>query len=208
MKHSSMSEVDQIQGADTKNSLRILVVDDSRLQRKILVSSLKKWNYQVSEAASGDDAYALCQVQEFDLVLSDWMMPGMSGIELCQAFRALKYDHYGYFILLTSKSDKDEIARGLEVGADDFLPKPLNPTELHARIRAGERITQMHSQLRENNDQIASSLDKIQILYDALENDLLEAKKLSSLLSQLDFRNWGHRRFLWFSNPVAMSAAT
>jgi len=167
---------------------KILVVDDSRLQRKILVSSLKKWGYGVAEADCGSDALELCKKDKFDIILSDWMMPGMSGLQLCEACRSLGSDHYSYFILITSKSDKGEIARGLEVGADDFLTKPFNPIELHARIRAGERITQMHAELRTKNGQISKTLNKIQVLYDALESDLIEAKKLQQSLVPIRFQ--------------------
>lgn len=183
---------------ETRDALRVLVVDDSRLQRRILSASLKKWNYNVQEAACGEDALALCQEQEFDLILSDWMMPGMSGLDLCTAFRALEKQNYGYFILLTSKSDKAEIARGLEVGADDFLTKPFDSTELHARIRAGERILQMHQQLAEKNAEISRTLDELQAVYTTLDNDLQEAKKLQQSLVPVRYQEYGS------SNVAAM----
>ncbi len=72
-------------------------------------------------------------------------MPGMTGLDLCRAVRACRATSYGYFILLTSKSDKTEVADGLDGGADDFLSKPVNPDELRARMRAGERILAMQA---------------------------------------------------------------
>ena len=95
---------------------RVLVVDDSRAQRRILAVQLQRWGYEVIEAASGEAALDLCAGQVFDIVLSDWMMPGMTGLEFCRAFRALPREGYGYFILLTSKSEKAEVADGLEIG--------------------------------------------------------------------------------------------
>jgi sigma-B regulation protein RsbU (phosphoserine phosphatase) len=127
----------------------VLIVDDSRAQRKILQMQLTRWGYDITEAASGDEALALCLAQDFDIVLSDWMMPGMSGLEFCKAFRDLPREGYGYFILLTSKSEKTEIADGLENGADDFLTKPVSADELRARLRAGERILGMQDELVE-----------------------------------------------------------
>ncbi|WP_420861802.1 PP2C family protein-serine/threonine phosphatase [Algirhabdus cladophorae] len=171
--------------------LRVLVVDDSRLQRRILSASLKKWNYSVQEADSGESALALCHEQSFDLILSDWMMPGISGLDLCVEFRKLENAQYAYFILLTSKSEKNEIARGLEVGADDFLTKPFDSTELHARIRAGERILKMHEQLAEKNREISLTLNELQSVYTTLDNDLREAKKLQQSLVPVRFQEFG-----------------
>lgn len=160
----------------------VLIVDDSNAQRRILTLQLKRWGYRVTEAASGEAALALCQDQRFDIVLSDWVMPGMTGLELCQAFRRLPREGYGYFILLTSKSEKAEIADGLENGADDFLTKPVNSDELRARLRAGERIVGMQQELLEKNRLVGSTLDQLQKLYDSLDRDLIEAKKLQQSL--------------------------
>jgi sigma-B regulation protein RsbU (phosphoserine phosphatase) len=161
---------------------RVLIVDDSRLQRRILSSSVKRWGFEVHEAASGEEALEICQTVAPDLVLSDWMMPGMNGLEFCDAFRKVTVDRYGYFILLTSKSEKNEVAMGLEAGADDFLTKPVDANELRARIAAGERILRMQRELTEKNRLITDTLDELQRLYDSLDNDLLEAKKLQQSL--------------------------
>lgn len=115
----------------------VLVVDDSRLQRRILVSLLKKWGYSVDEAASGEEALARADARRPDFVMSDWMMPGMDGLQFCRLFRDRAGDAYSYFILLTSKSEADDIARGLDAGADDFLTKPVDANELRARVQAG-----------------------------------------------------------------------
>lgn len=162
----------------------VLVVDDSRLQRRILAASLKKWGFEVAEAACGDEALEMCHRSPPDLVLSDWMMPGMSGPEFCHEFRQMARESYGYFILLTSKSDKAEIASGLDAGADDFLTKPVNAGELRARIAAGERILRMERELTEKNRLVKSTLDTIQALYDSLDRDLMEAKKLQQIAGQ------------------------
>ena len=160
----------------------ILVVDDSKLQRKILTSLVKRWGFEVREAESGEQALEMCRTDQPDIVLSDWMMPGINGLEFCQSFRNLAHDDYGYFILLTSKGEKDEVTEGLRAGADDFLTKPINADELRARISAGERILDMQRELTEKNRMISDTLDELQRVYDSLDSDLIEAKKLQESL--------------------------
>ena len=87
--------------ADANTMRTALVVDDSRLQRRLMASLLRKWNIRVIEAENALVALEICKAQTPDIVLSDWMMPGMNGPEFCRAFRALARDSYGYFILLT-----------------------------------------------------------------------------------------------------------
>jgi len=161
---------------------RVLIVDDSRGQRRLLSLALQRGGYLVAEAGSAEEALILCADTVFDLVLSDWMMPGMSGLEFCQAFRALPRQGYGYFILLTSKSDKNDVASGLDCGADDFLSKPVNPDELRARLRVGERIIAMHAELLHKNALVGATLDELQKVYDSLDRDLIEARKLQQTL--------------------------
>ena len=161
---------------------RILVVDDSRLQRRILVASLKKWGFDVVEAESGEAAMEICTTEPPDLILSDWMMPGMNGLEFCRAFRNQSSDSYGYFILLTSKSEKNEVAEGLDAGADDFLTKPVSSSELRARISAGERILRMQRELSEKNRIVSDTLGELQRVYDAIDKDLLQARKIQQSL--------------------------
>jgi sigma-B regulation protein RsbU (phosphoserine phosphatase) len=180
---------------------RVLIVDDSRAQRRILTLQLQRWGYQVTEAESGEAALALCEAVAFDIVLSDWMMPGMTGLALCKAFRALPRENYGYFILLTSKSEKTEVADGLENGADDFLTKPVNSDELRARLRAGERIVGMQEELVEKNRLIGATLDELQKLYDSLDRDLIEAKKLQQSLIRDRDRNFGAGRAALMMKP-------
>ncbi|WP_141117921.1 PP2C family protein-serine/threonine phosphatase [Leisingera sp. JC1] len=161
---------------------RVLVVDDSRLQRRILVASLKKWGFEVVEADSGEAAMAICQKETPDLILSDWMMPGMNGLEFCRAFRARTSEDYAYFILLTSKSEKNEVAEGLDAGADDFLTKPVSSDELRARISAGERILRMQRELSEKNRIVSETLGELQRVYDAIDKDLIQARKIQESL--------------------------
>jgi len=176
---------------NTRAIQRVLVVDDSRLQRRILAALLKKWGFAVIEAASGAQALEICRDMPPDLVLSDWMMPGMSGLEFCDAFRQMTRNNYGYFILLTSKSDKAEIANGLDAGADDFLTKPVDPGELRARIAAGERILEMERELNEKNRLVNTTLAQLQTLYASLDADLLEARKLQQSLVSDRHRDFG-----------------
>lgn len=171
--------------------LRVLVVDDSRAQRRVLVLHLQRWGYEVAEAGSAEEALDLCHADPPDIILSDWVMPGMSGLDLCRRFREMPKETYGYFILLTSKSEKAEIADGLEGGADDFLTKPVNPDELRARLRAGERIIGMQGELVEKNRLITSTLGELQKIYDSLDRDLIEARKLQQTLVRDRHRDFG-----------------
>ena len=179
---------------DGDAAFRVLLVDDSRAQRHILAMYLRKWGYEVLEAASGEEALALCATTPMGFIISDWMMPGMTGVEFCRRFKALPRDDYGYFILLTSKSERSEIADGLLAGADDFVPKPVGSDELHARLRAGQRILSMRAELVEKNRLIAVNMKELQALYDSLDRDLVEARKLQQTLVRERFRDFGAAR--------------
>lgn len=156
----------------------VLLVDDSRAHRHMMAIQLRRAGYEVAEVGSGREALAFCSARQPDIVLSDWVMPGMTGPEFCRAFRTMKREGYGYFILLTSKTDKTDIAHGLESGADDFLTKPVAGAELLARLTAAERILQFEEQLRATNAQLRSTLDRLHAAQEAMDRDLTEARKL------------------------------
>jgi sigma-B regulation protein RsbU (phosphoserine phosphatase) len=183
-----LTKVDSVAAA---RPLHVMVVDDSRAQRHILSLHLRRWGYVVSEFASADEALDHCRTDPVDIVISDWMMPGLSGLEFCRAFRGLAHESYGYFVLLTSKSEKTEIADGLEAGADDFLTKPVSGGELRARLRAGERMLAMQAELLAKNRVIVSTLEELQKIYDSLDRDLIEARKLQQTLVRDRFRDFG-----------------
>lgn len=169
---------------------RILIVDDSRLDRHILRSPLARWGYEVDEAASADEALKMCAAKDYDFIISDWMMPGMDGLEFCRAYKAQPRKGYGYFILLTVKRASNEIAFGLDCGADDFLSKPINPEELRARLQAGARLLNMHAELAEKNRMMAETLTELQRVHAALDRDLAAARQLQTGLvraRQADF---------------------
>ena len=169
----------------------ILVVDDSSSLRLTLSRMLRRSGYHVTEAASGLAALKSCREDPPDLVLSDWMMPEMDGLEFCEAFREMPRESYGYFILLTSKNEKKDIARGFDAGADDFLAKPVNGAELRARITAAERVVQMEKALNEKNRLIRATLDELQSIYDSIHGDLIEARKLQQSLVSERNRDFG-----------------
>jgi sigma-B regulation protein RsbU (phosphoserine phosphatase) len=172
----------------------VLVVDDSRAQRHMVSMHLRRWGYRVSECETADAALGLCRTSDIDIIISDWMMPGMTGLEFCREFRGLDRESYGYFVLLTSKSETTEIADGLEAGADDFLTKPVASNELRARLRAGERMLAMQAELLTKNKVIVSTLVELQKLYDSLDRDLIEARKLQQTLIRDRVRDYGWSR--------------
>ncbi|MEQ9243079.1 PP2C family protein-serine/threonine phosphatase [Roseovarius indicus] len=170
---------------------KVLVVDDSKSLRTTLSRMLMTAGYDVREASSGHKALQLCHEDPPDLVLSDWMMPGLSGLEFCEEFRKMHRDGYGYFILLTSKSDKQDMARGFDAGADDFLTKPVNSGELRARITAAERVVRMERELTEKNRMIRTTLDELQSIHDSINGDLIEARRLQQSLVRDRQRDFG-----------------
>jgi len=138
--------------------------------------------HAVAAAASAEEALALCRAGPADVVISGWALPGMDGPDFCRAFRALARDSYGYFILLTARGGGDEIARGLDAGADDFLAKPVRGAELGARIRAAARILAMERALVARNRDLALALDGQARARAVLEGDLAQARRLQEAL--------------------------
>ena len=173
---------------------RILVVDDSAAQRALTIAHLRRWKFDVEEAADGVQALYLLRTEAFDMVISDWMMPEMDGLTLCDRFRDLPNENYTYFVLVTSKSEKADIAEGLEAGADDFLTKPFHVDELRARLNAGLRIVEMDQEIKAKSREVSDAYTELKSVHAELNRDLLEAEKLQrSLLPERDVEFDGGR---------------
>jgi DNA-binding response OmpR family regulator len=130
--------------------MKVLIAEDDITSRTILEAILTRWGYEVMVTTDGESALAAMQQTDApQLALLDWMMPGMDGPAVCQELRKLKRWNPVYLILLTSKSDRKDIIQGLEAGADDFISKPYNNDELHARLLVGKRIITLQNELQE-----------------------------------------------------------
>ena len=131
--------------------MKVLIADDDAVSRRLLQSYLQKWGYDVTAGQNGAEAWRLFESGSFPVVITDWMMPEMDGVELVRRIRAGSANRPGYVyaILLTAKSQKEDLVEGMEAGADDFLTKPFDRDELRVRLRAGERIILLEQSLRD-----------------------------------------------------------
>ena len=184
-------------GSDSPGS-KVLVLDDSAGQRGMLLAMLRRWGLPAIATGDPVEALELARDPAVGLILSDWMMPGMTGPELCRRLRASGREGYCYIILLTSKSDADALAEGLAAGADDFLTKPVQAPELQARLNAGARIVAMQGELVQKTHSLGAALTEIRSLYAAIDLDLEEARRLQmAQLRDAHFRFDGGAMALW-----------
>ena len=141
------------------------MADDESLSRALLDKALKQWGYETIVTSDGQEAW---QVMQSDappyLVIVDWMMPGMSGLEFCRKVRETANLASTYIILLTGKQETKDIVTGLQSGADDYMTKPFEKEELHARIQVGERVIGLQTALAKRVEQLEESLSKIKTL--------------------------------------------
>jgi len=136
-----MNETGQI----VQENLPILIVDDNRLQRSVLEANLKAAGYQVVAAENGKEALEIFRKGHYPILMTDWIMPEMSGLELCRAIRSEESGRYTYIIILTSLDSKNDIIAGLEAGADEYLVKPAHQAELTARLKTARRILDLEN---------------------------------------------------------------
>lgn len=124
--------------------MEILIVEDDFILRGLLQMKLESWGHKVKIAENGIDALSLIETggADIDLIILDWMMPLMDGLELCRKIRAIEKG-YIYIVFLTGRDKKEDVIRGIEAGADDYITKPVEWDELKVRIRAGERIVNL-----------------------------------------------------------------
>lgn len=135
--------------------MRVLIVDDDRLTRSILTGLLKRLGHETTAAADGLAAVEMLKEAPAEVIISDWMMPGMNGVDLCRWVRSDEYSSgYAYFILLTSLDDTAHYLEGMKAGADDYLRKPPDFDELQARFIAAARVTKLHGELRGQRAQL------------------------------------------------------
>jgi two-component system cell cycle response regulator len=168
------------------SALKVLIADDNSVSRMLLERLLSKWGYEVIQADDGAKAWEILQTEDPPrLVILDWMMPGMSGPEVCREARKRVAYAYAYILLVTSKEDKQDVIQGLEAGADDYLTKPFFPEELRARIRVGLRILELEDKLvaasdvlqyKATHDELTGLLNRASIA-ELLRRELERAKR-------------------------------
>jgi diguanylate cyclase (GGDEF)-like protein len=128
--------------------MRVLIADDEAVSRRLLESLLSRWGYEAVVAKDGLQASkTLLSPDAPKLAILDWLMPEIDGAQLCQDIRRNKPEPYTYIIMLTGKRNKDDVIRGLNAGADDYVIKPFDPAELKVRLRTGKRIIYLQDQL-------------------------------------------------------------
>ena len=136
--------------------MKILIADDDVVSRLVLTGVLQKFGHEVVATVDGTEAWEVMQRPEApQMAVLDWVMPGLTGVDVCRRIRNLQSDQPPYLIILTSMGEKANIVAGLEAGADDYLAKPFDPGELHARVDAGRRMLELRAKLIEARDALA-----------------------------------------------------
>jgi two-component system cell cycle response regulator len=161
---------------------RVLIAEDDAMSRKILQSWLENWGYEVTVAEDGATAWkALQQEQPPELLILDWVMPAIDGMELCRRIRDRQRGPYQYILLVTSRDGKQDVVKGLEAGADDHLTKPLDRNELQARLSVGKRILSLQRGLIQAREEL-----RFQATHDALTGILNRGTILDLLHRELE----------------------
>ena len=180
--------------------MRILVAEDDRVTNRLLESYIRKWGHETIVCSTGGQAWKILGGENGPRVaVIDWMMPEMTGVQVCRRVREARDQPYVYIILLTSRGGKEDIIEGLDAGADDYIVKPFDPNELKVRVRAGTRIIQLQEELqsalhmsefRASHDLLTGLKNRGAVL-EALEIELArshrEGKQVGVIIADVDY---------------------
>src|SRR5450755_523080 len=180
-------------------AMQILVADDSPVFRDMLQRMLPQWGYDVIMVPDGQQAWDLLRKDNGPrLALLDWMMPGMEGAEICRSVRANVRDRYVYIMLVSVRSELEDVVKGMESGADDYIVKPFQMDELHARLRAGRRVVVLQEELVAARETLREQATRDGLtglwnrtaIFDILQNELARSNRsnqpLIVLMADLD----------------------
>ena len=145
--------------------MRVLIADDETVSRRMLERALTRWSYEVVAATDGEQAWALLQQPDPPTIMVlDWLMPRLDGIAICRRVRAHPLLRSAYVILLTSRTAKEDIVEGLQAGADDYVTKPFDTSELRARMQVGVRVVKLQNALGERVRDLEDALSRVKQL--------------------------------------------
>ena len=163
--------------------MRVLIAEDDPVSRRLLQGLLTKWGYDVVTVCDGEQAWEILQHEDPPrLAILDWMMPGMDGLQVCRHVRKRRDEEYMYLILLTAKSQKQDLVEGMDAGADDYVTKPFDANELKVRLRAGRRVLDLQTELLSMREALREQATHDPLT--GLPNRLLFSDRLTQQLAQ------------------------
>jgi DNA-binding response OmpR family regulator len=173
--------------------MRVLIAEDDAVSRRILQRAVERFGHECQATSDGAEAWQAYQDGSYDVVITDWVMPRVDGVELCELIRENPGPCYTYVILLSVLSDRGHFLKGMQAGADDYLTKPLDAEELQARLAAAKRVTSLHRRLSDQNgrletllheqEQLSATLAETAEARGRLEGVTLAAREIMHLLS-------------------------
>jgi two-component system cell cycle response regulator len=172
-----------IQAPPIVKGLRILAVDDDAMSLKMLARVLKSSGHQVQTASNGNEALEIALDMDPQVVIADWMMPGMDGLELCKALRRIECGRNMFFLLLTGRGEEDRIVEGFDAGVDDYVVKPFSPRVLMARIKGGQRVIELQEHVEYNRRVMMKQVAEMSLL-----TRKLRSAALTDFLTQMPNR--------------------
>jgi diguanylate cyclase (GGDEF)-like protein len=180
-----LESIGVIQSADLSRepnrTMSVLVAEDNPVFQSMLRSMLTKWGYEARVLPNGLEAWDAMQAADAPrLAVLDWMMPYMDGVEVCRRIRTAAREPYVYVLLLTARTESQDLVEGMEAGADDYLTKPFNAQELRVRLRAGRRILDLQQQLMEAREAL-----RVQATHDALTGLFNRGRVLEILATEI-----------------------
>lgn len=145
--------------------MRVLIAEDDAISRRLLESTLQRWGYEVVVTRTGAEAWDALQNPDGPrLAVLDWMMPDLDGTDLCRRARETEATRATYLILLTARDSSADLVSGLDAGADDYLTKPFNRDELRARVRVGERVLGLQTELAARVRELEAAMTHVKLL--------------------------------------------
>ncbi len=174
--------------------MRCLVAEDDQGSRFALDVILKKWGHETFLAEDGGQAWDILQQEPIDCIISDWRMPALEGPDLCEKLRSANFEDYTYFIMLTGKAEVDDLKQAIDVGADDFLQKPVNKEELKARLTTCKRILELQEKLQQKNRALKET-------FATLDKDLKSAAQMQRNLLPKSTTVIPSANFKWLFHP-------
>jgi diguanylate cyclase (GGDEF)-like protein len=175
----------------TKQRPRILIVEDDQTSRTLLTSLLEKEGYEYCVASNGQEALDLYSQEFFPIIITDWLMPEMDGIELCRLIRSMNIDRYIYIIVLTGQDSKADLIQGLDAGADEYIVKPIHRAELRVRLKGACRILDLETTLKKSmaeirelsiHDRLTGSFNRV-FMDQQLTQEILRSSRYHHVLS-------------------------